>query len=103
MNTNSLAVSRFEAPVSPQAFMSRPASPLVLQRLLQLLEKLDRSMDALAVYHPQPLDTRPVEMTPVRAKPVQSEQVEVKLAPSKAPAKERRVRVNRSKLLDVFD
>lgn len=103
MDSNSLAVSRFQSPVSPQAFMPRPASPLVLQRLLQLLEKLDQSMNELAVRHSQPLDTRSVEMMPVKVKPVESKQVEVKTAKSKSPATERRVKVNRSKLLDIFD
>jgi len=103
MDTNSLVVSRFQAPVSPQAFMPRPASPLVSQSLAQLIEKLDQIANALALYHPQPLDTRPVEMMPVKAKPVESRQLEVKPAHSKAPAKERRVKVSRSKMLDIFD
>ena len=103
MSTNSLAVSRFQSPVSPQAVMPRPTSPLALQRLIQLLEKLDQSVNELAVRHSQPLDTRPIETMPVKAKPVESRQVEVEPVQSESPATERRVKVNRSKLLDIFD
>ncbi len=102
MQTNTIVpVSRFETPLSPQAFMQNPASPMVMLKLLQLLEKMDQKMNELTIYHPQPLDTRAVEMMPAR--PIESRQVETKPTQSNPPAKQRRVRVNRSKLLDMFD
>ena len=99
MQTNTIVpVNRFETPLSPQAFMQNQASPLVLYKLLQLLEKMDQKMNEMTIYHPQSLNTRPVEIIP--ASPVQSIEVETKPA---QPVKQRRVRVNRNRLLDMFD
>jgi hypothetical protein len=79
--------NRFERQAT-QIARPNPASPLVLQKFMQLLANLNNKVDALAARPPQI----------VQVKPVESKQVEVK-PPAAKPEK----KVDRKKLRDIFD
>ena len=99
MVTNSLvSTKRFEALSPPPPLMPQLASPLVLQALATALAKLEQKIDALSVREPQPLAPRPVQARTVESREVQADPV-----PSQPPQTPGRVRVKRSRLINMFD
>jgi hypothetical protein len=87
---------RFESPATNTVTVN-PASPMVLQGLMQILADLNRKVDALATRPPQEVTVgpRPPEMNP----PVKTESPTDTTALAKTPTP----RINRLRLLDIFD
>jgi len=100
MNRDKIAViarrTRFEPPTT-NALAVNPASPMVLQGLMQILADLNRKVDALATRPPQEVTVSPVQPTPTSLVEVESP------ADTTAPAKTSKPRIKRSRLLDFFD
>lgn len=96
--TTTVAVRRmrFELPTT-NALAVNPASPMVLQGLMQILADLNRKVDALATR-----PTQEVTISPALPKPTSPVETE---SPAEAttPAKTPKPRINRSRLLDFFD
>lgn len=92
MNGNSLMVvgqpNRFTRQPTIQLARPNPASPMVLQRFMQLLADLNHKVDTLATRPPQVVQVKPVESRPVEVKP-----------PAKAPEE----KVDRKKMRNMFD
>ena len=95
MNGNSLMVvgqpNRF-ARQSVQVARPNPASPMVLQRFMQLLTDLNHKVDTLATRPPQVIQVKPVESRPVEVKP-----------PAKSAAKAPEEKVDRKEMRTMFD
>lgn len=88
---------RFE-PSTTTSLAQNPASPMVLQGLMQILADLNRKVDALA--------TRPVQqvtVSPVQARPKALPEPEVKEDTAVEPPPTRKRQIDRSRLLDFFD
>ena len=87
---------RFEPPTTT-TLAQNPASPMVLQGLMQILADLNRKVDALAARPRQEVMVAPVQ---AKAEPPATVEVpEDTTALTKAP----RGRIDRSRLLDFFD
>ena len=84
---------RFERMSTTQLARPAPASPMVLQMLMQSIVQLNQKVDAIAVRSSQLPEVRAVESAPIEAG-----QVEVK-----PPARTTRQEVDRKSLLDIFD
>lgn len=96
--TTTVAVrrSRFEPP-STNALLANPASPTVLQGLMQILADLNRKVDALTV---RPAQEVTVSSTPsVLKSPVETASPADTTALAKTPTP----RINRLRLRDLFD
>jgi len=68
------------------------ASPLVLQKFMQLLADLNHKVDTLAARPPQVVQVKSVESRPVEVKP-----------PAKSAAKAPEEKVDRKKMRNMFD
>lgn len=77
-----------------------PASPMVLQHLMQGMANLAQKVDALAVSQEKAMSVRHAQAI---ARPVESREVRVESAESSLPQSQRSTKVNRSSLLDIFD
>ena len=95
MNGNSLIAvgqpNRF-ARQSVQVARPNPASPMVLQQLMQMLADLNHKVDTLAARPPQVVQVRQVESRPVEVKP-----------PAKSVAKAPKEKVDRKEMRTMFD
>jgi len=96
--TTTVAVrrTRFEPPAA-NTLTVNPASPAVLQGLMQILADLSHKVDALAIRPPQEVTVSPAQPAPTS--PVGADSP----AETTAPAKTSKPRINRSRLLDFFD
>ncbi|HEG43338.1 MAG TPA: hypothetical protein ENH94_04730 [Phycisphaerales bacterium] len=91
MNSNSLAIAGQTGRFTSQAMQiarPSPASPLVLQKFMQLLAELNHKVDTLSTRAPQQVQVRHVE----------SRQVDVE-SPAKVPEK----KFDLKKLKNIFD
>ena len=95
MNDNSLMVvgqpNRFARPTMQ---ISRPnsASPMVLQKFMQMLADLNHKVDVLQARPPQVIQVKPVESRPVKVEP-----------PVNPPAKAPEEKVDRKQMRSMFD
>ena len=96
--TTTVAVrrTRFEPPAA-NALTVNPASPMVLQGVMQILADLNRKVDALAARPPQEVTVGPRQ--PEVNPPVETESPADTTALAKTPAR----RINRLRLRDIFD
>jgi hypothetical protein len=74
-----------------------PASPMAIDRLLDLLVQLNEKVTALERRSEQQIVASPVDYVPARAKPVEYTE------PAPPPAAPRQLRVRRSGLLNFFE
>jgi hypothetical protein len=85
MNTSKISViarrSRFEPSVG-SALVANPASPLVLQGLLQILANLEQKVDALTIRSQQGVTVAPVRPQAVPERVLMSEDTTTALAKS---------------------
>ena len=96
MGTNNLTVIRkpgnFTNPGTMQLARPAPASPVVLQMLMQSMVNLNQKVDALTLRGSQIPATTSRQTKLVESRDVQTES-----------ETHRRTKVNRSSLLDIFD
>jgi hypothetical protein len=101
MNNEKITVTarrtRFEPPTT-NALASNPASPLVVQRFMQIVAGLDRKVDALATRLRQ---EAAVPAQPRAETPAEAETPEDTTALTETPKP--KLRINRARLLSFFD
>ena len=94
--------SRFGRLATTQLARPSPASPMVLQVLMQSIMDLNQKVDALALSSPRSVVVRDVQPVPEEVGP-QSTALEVRQTRESQPTFQPEVKVNRSRLLDIFD
>lgn len=101
MNSDKITVvarrSRFEPPTT-NALAANPASPMVLQGLMQVLADLNRKVDALAT---RPRQEVAVPAQPKAESPAAVEKPQDTTALTETPKP--KLRINRARLLSFFD
>ena len=101
MNSDKIAVvarrTRFEPPTT-NGLAVNPASPMVLQGLMQIVASLDRRVDALATLLRQEVA---VPARPKAEAPVEAEKPDDTTALTETPKP--KLRINRARLLSIFD
>ena len=99
-----IQIQRFVRPSAGPLVVTTPrASPMTLQALCESIARLNEKLDALAVRTQQPIEVTRQELTQPMAKPVDSREVLPVEPETPAPRSRPRVRVNRSKALEMFD
>ncbi len=106
MNANTIVTAsrrRRFGDSTPALFMQPvPVSPMVLQSMAEAMFQLNQKVDALAHRLNTPV-VHPMELPVMRAELATSKQIEIREVRNDLPKELPRVKVNRSRLLDIFD
>ena len=94
---------QFVRPAMAPLARRRPASPGVVQTLMESLVSLNEKVDALARTTQRSHETEPTESLAIQARPVVSEEVQVRLHKSELPGENPGAKLNRRRLLEFFD
>ncbi len=94
---------QFVCPAAAPLARRRPASPGVVQTLMESLVSLNEKVDALTQTAQRSQGTAPTESPPIQAKPVISNEVQVEPDQSESAAEQPRDKLDRRRLREFFD